>query len=131
MGKEKEAAEKEKHHGKLSTKLLTLAAIAEGYRKGKDIRQLYDWSKERMDETLEDLESSGYITMARENADTARDAALEITEKGRDEMPKLLDDLGEATRDFFDDIQNITKEHFSEVVPNVEFNFSIEKKDKD
>lgn len=131
MGKDSEkAAATQKKHGHVSAKLLTLAAIAEGFRKGKDIRRLYDWSKEKCDDVLNDLHDKGYIVKAKEGADEARDAALEITEKGREQMPQLMDELGDATRAFLQEVQTITKKHFKEVVPDIEFNISVKSREQ-
>lgn len=103
-------------------KLLVMRMIEEGKTRVKDLQETLDWSRERVEETVEDLRDHDYVESIQEGGDQV----LAITERGRDEIPKLLGEVADETRSFLESVSGSFQEHMSKVFPSVSLDVEVE-----
>lgn len=108
-------------------KLLVMRMIEEGQNRVKDIQETLDWTRERAEETVEDLRESEYV----EYAQKGQEEALKITERGREELPEMVREVADETRDFLDSVTNTFSKHLGKVFPKVDINVTVNKPDDD
>lgn len=102
--------------------LLVMRLIGEGKNKVQDLQDSLQWSRERVEDTVADLRESDYV----ESAQSGGDQVLAITERGRDEIPKMIGEVADETREFLEAISGSFQEHMSKVFPSVSLDLDVE-----
>lgn len=104
-------------------KLLVMEMIENGRQSVSDVAESLGWDEDRVTDRLEDLRENDYV----EQVEEGRDRVYELTEPGREHIPKLVGELAEQTREFVDGVQESVSKHVGPLVPKV----SVEWPDKD
>lgn len=102
--------------------LLVMRLIAEGKTQVKELQDALDWSRERVEDTIEDLQRNEYV----EKVQKGSDEVLAITERGRQHLPKLFGEVMGETREFVDAVSGSFQKHMSKVFPKVSVDVTIE-----
>ncbi|MFB6166903.1 MAG: hypothetical protein ABEJ62_01425 [Candidatus Nanohaloarchaea archaeon] len=102
--------------------LLVMRLIAEGKTRMQDLQDNLEWSRERIEDTVNDLKEHEYV----ESMQKGGDQVLAITERGRDEFPKMMGEVMEETREFMDALSDTFRKHMDKVFPAVSIDVDIE-----
>lgn len=102
--------------------LLVMRLIGEGKNKVQELQDTLEWSRERVEETVDDLKDHDYV----ESVQSGGDQVLAITERGREEVPKLVGEVADETREFLEAVSGSFQEHLSKVFPSVSLDISVE-----
>ncbi len=102
--------------------LLVMRLIAEGETKAKELADRLGWSQDRLEETLDDLQEHEYVQQAQKGGDRV----LAITERGRDEIPRLVGEVMDETREYLDAVSESFRTHMDKVFPRVSLEVEIE-----
>lgn len=106
--------------------LVVMRLISEGKNRVSDLTETLDWTRDRVEETLEDLRENEYVERVQEGGDQV----LRVTDQGVKEVPKLARDVAEDTREFVDSVLGSFQKHFSKVFPKVTVDVNVEKDDE-
>ncbi len=102
--------------------LLVMRLIGEGKTKVQELQDSLQWSRERVEDTVDDLKDHDYI----ESVQSGGDQVLAITERGREEVPKLVGEVADETREFLEAVSGSFQEHMSKVFPSVSLDVDID-----
>lgn len=108
-------------------KLLVMRLIEEGQNRVNDLQETLDWTRDRVEETVEDLRDSDYV----EYAQKGQEEALKLTERGREEIPALVRDVADETRDFLESVTNTFSKHLGNMLPDIDIDVTVNKEDDD
>lgn len=97
-------------------------AIAMGKTQVRELQESLDWSRERVEENLDDLKDHEYV----ETVQQGGDRVLAITERGKRHFPEMLGEMMEETRAFVDSVSTTFQEHMDKVFPSVSVDVEIE-----
>lgn len=101
--------------------LRIMKLINEGKDRVGELDDSLDWTRDRIEDTLEDLKSSKYVKSVSEGGDEV----LKITDRGMNQIPKLLNDVAEDTRDFVDSVAASFQKRVNKVLPKVELDVTV------
>lgn len=107
--------------------LVVMRLISDGKNKVKDLTESLDWTRERVENTVDELQENKYVKRASEGGEDV----LKITDQGVREVPKLARDVADDTREFVESVMSDFHKHFSKVVPQYIVDINIRKKDED
>lgn len=107
--------------------LLVMRLISEGKNRVKDLTETLGWTRDRVEETVDQLKDNDYVKQVSEGGDRV----LEVTDRGVKEVPKLARDVADDTREFVDSVMDTFQKHFNKVFPRVTIDINVEKPDED
>lgn len=102
--------------------LLVLRLIGEGIDRIKEIQKRLEWSRDRVEKTVDILRKNDYI----QNVEKAGDRALEITSRGQKELPKLMGEVIQESREFIDSVSKTFEKRFSKILPKIDIEVKID-----
>lgn len=102
--------------------LLVMRLIGEGKTKVQELQESLQWSRERVEDTVDDLKKNEYV----ESVQSGGDQVLAITERGREEVPKMVGEVAGETREFLEAVSGSFQKHMSKVFPSVSLDVDIE-----
>ncbi|MFB6076822.1 MAG: hypothetical protein ABEK12_01680, partial [Candidatus Nanohaloarchaea archaeon] len=102
--------------------LLVMRLIGEGKNRVSDLQETLEWSRERVEDTVSDLQDHDYVEQAQQGGDQV----LAITERGREEIPKMIGEVADETREFLEAVSGSFREHMGKVFPSVSLDLDIE-----
>ncbi len=108
-------------------KLKVMRMIGEGKNRIGELAETLDWTRDRVEETVDDLKENKYVKQATEGGDQV----LEITDRGVREVPEMARDVANDTRDFVDNVMGSFQKHFNRVTPNVTVDVNVDKSDEE
>lgn len=105
--------------------LIVMRLISEGKDRVGDLSETLDWTRDRVEETVDDLKANKYVKQASDGGDQV----LKVTDKGVKEVPRLARDVADDTREFVDSVLGTFHKHFNKVFPSYDVDINIRKKD--
>ncbi|MDY6769725.1 MAG: C2H2-type zinc finger protein [Candidatus Nanohaloarchaea archaeon] len=102
--------------------LVVMRLIAEGKTQVRELQDSLEWSRDRVEQTVDDLMDHEYVEQVQEGGDQV----LAITERGRRELPELVGEVMSETREFVDAVTGSFQKHLSRVFPAVSVDVDIE-----
>ncbi|MDY6766361.1 MAG: MarR family transcriptional regulator [Candidatus Nanohaloarchaea archaeon] len=108
--------------GSKKDELVVMRLIAEGKDQVRDLQDSLDWSRDRVEETVDDLQDHEYV----EKVQDGGDQVLAITERGREHLPKLFGEVMDETREFVEAVSGSFQKHMSKVFPSVSVDVDID-----
>ncbi len=102
--------------------LLVLRLIGEGINRIKEIQERLEWSRERVEKTVELLRKNEYV----QNAEKASDRVLQITARGQKELPKLMGEVIQESRKFINSVSKTFEKRFSKIFPKIDIEVKID-----
>ncbi|MDY6771053.1 MAG: winged helix-turn-helix transcriptional regulator [Candidatus Nanohaloarchaea archaeon] len=121
---------KSRVHGSTEKKreqVVLLEMIDNGKQSVQELVDSVDWSESRVRERLDDLVDEDYI---RKNVESSKKTIYEITEPGREHIPKLVDEVVEETRDWVEGVRGSVEKHVGALLPEVEVTWPKDKEEK-
>ncbi len=106
--------------------LVVMRLIGEGKNRVNDLTETLDWTRDRVEETVDDLREHDYVQQVQDGGDKV----LKVTDRGVKEVPRLARDVADDTREFVDSVMSTFQKHFSNVLPNVTIDVNVEKDDE-
>lgn len=114
------------NESKKRDELVVMRLIGEGKNRVADLTETLDWTRDRVEDTVDDLKEHEYVKQVSDGGDKV----LKITDQGVKEVPRLARDVADDTREFVDSVMDTFQKHFNNVVPDVTVDINV-KKDKD
>lgn len=112
---------------RLRDRLHVMSLIGAGRNQVDELMDALDWTRDRVEETVDDLSDHDYVKRVQDGSDQI----LEITDRGRDEVPKLMQDVADDTREFFESVADTFQKHFDRVFPKVRVNVDVDVEEPD
>lgn len=103
--------------------LIVMRMIGEGKDRVNEIAETLDWTRDRVEDTVDDLREHKYVKQVQDGGDQV----LKVTDRGVREVPKMARDVADDTRQFVDNVMGSFQKHFSSVLPNVTVDVNVEK----
>ncbi len=101
--------------------LLVLRLVGEGIERMNEIQKRLEWSRERVENTVETLRENNYI----ETVEKAGERVLEITSKGQEELPKLMGEVIQESREFINSVSKTFEKRFSKILPEIDIEVNV------
>lgn len=105
--------------------LIVMRLIGEGKNRVGELTETLDWTRDRVEETVDGLKENKYVKQVSDGGDQM----LKVTDKGVKEVPRLAKDVADDTREFVDSVLGTFHKHFSKVFPSYSVDLNIRKKD--
>lgn len=106
--------------------LIVMRMIGEGKNRVNELTETLDWTRDRVERTVNDLKENRYVKTVSDSGDQA----LTVTDQGINEIPKLARDVADDTRQFIDNVMGSVQQHFNKVLPSVTVDVNVEKDDE-
>lgn len=117
----------DKSDDKKRDELVVMRMIDEGKNRVKDLTETLDWTRDRVEETVDNLQANDYVKKVSDSGDQV----LEITDQGVREVPRLARDVADDTRKFVESVMDTFQRHAEKVFPRVTIDVNVEDNDED
>lgn len=107
--------------------LVVMRLIGEGKNRMEELNNSLDWTRDRVERTVDDLKEHRYVKTVSDGGDQV----FKVTEKGVNEIPKLARDVADDTREFVDNVLDTFRTHFDRVVPDIDIDVTVRNTDED
>lgn len=108
-------------------KLAVMRLIEEGKTRVGELSETLDWTRDRVEETVEDLKANKYVKQVSDGGDQV----LKVTDQGVNQIPKLAQDVANDTREFVDSVMGTFQKHVNKVFPKVSIDINVENDDEE
>lgn len=105
--------------------LIVMEMIHNGKKTVDELVDSLGWDESRVKERLDELKEKDYV---KKNVEASRDAFYTLTERGQKELPELVTDLVEETKEFVDGVRGSFEKHLGPLLPKVDVEFPRKKK---
>ncbi|MDY6778373.1 MAG: winged helix DNA-binding protein [Candidatus Nanohaloarchaea archaeon] len=120
------AAQVHKETEEKKEELVLLELINEGKRSLNEMKDELNWEDSRIKERLDDLMEKDYIS---ENVKSGKKTFYEITERGQEEIPALVEDVVEETQSFVKGVRSSFEKHIGPLLPRIDVEWPRKKKE--
>lgn len=96
--------------------LKVLDLLEKGKKTSKDIAEKLGLDKEKADDIVEKLKDKRYI----KEDSKAGEIAFQVTERGKEEIPELVEETVDETGEFVEDLKETFKDHLKPLIPRIE-----------
>lgn len=112
---------------KKKEEVVLLKMVKDGRKSVEEMVDSLDWEESRIKKRLDDLVDKDYL---QENVESGKETIYELTEPGREHIPKLVNEVVEETRDWVDSVKGSVEKHIGPLLPDVEVTWPKDKKKK-
>lgn len=107
--------------------LIVMRLIGEGKDRIDELNETLDWTRDRVEETVDDLKENKYVKRVSDGGDQV----LTVTDEGLSQVPKLAQEVADDTREFVDSVIGTFQKHFDKALPQIEIDVNVEGSDED
>lgn len=95
--------------------LKVLDLLEKGKKTSKDMAEKLGLDEGKVDQVVEKLKDKGYI----KEDSKAGEMVFQVTERGKKEIPELVEETVEETGEFVEDLKETFKDHLKPLIPKI------------